>query len=78
MPKLYLNGWEKAAIWCDFTANYYAFHVKSETINAPDINDLVLVDLSWGYSATSFAVFMTQDGKMTYRAEVPGAYLNFD
>ncbi len=78
LPKLYLNGWEKAAIWCDFTANYYAFHVKSETINAPDINDLVLVDLSWGYSATSFAVFMTQDGKMTYRAEVPGAYLNFD
>jgi len=75
--QLYLSGWEKAAKWCDISA-YYQFIDKPEVIAPPDVNDLVLVALDWGYSSQSTATFMTKDGKKTYWAQIPGEYLNFD
>jgi len=78
LPKLYLSGWEKAATWFDVSRAYHSYTIHCEPIKAPEINDLVLVDLSWGYSETSYAFFMTTDGKTTYRAEIPWEYLNFN
>ncbi len=77
LSKLFLNGWEKAAKWSEISATYYS---NSEPTEIPDVNNLVLVDLLWGrgYATQSVATFMTHDGKKTYRAEIPGEYLNFD
>ncbi len=77
LSKLFLNGWEKAAIWSEISATYYS---NSEPTEIPNVNNLALVNLQWGrgYAIQSVAIFMTKDGKNTYRAEIPGEYLNFD
>lgn len=80
LSKLFLNGWEKTAKWYDLSESFFVSTYNAATIAAPKIDDLVLVDLSWGtgYYTQSTATFMTKDGKKTYQAEIPGAYLNFD
>jgi len=80
LSKLFLNGWEKTAKWYDLSESFFVNTYEAEMIATPKIDDLVLVDLSWGtgYNTQSIATFMTKDGKKTYRAEIPGEYLNFD
>jgi len=79
ISQLYLDGWEQAATWYDISGAFYRDDARQE-VDTPDIDDLVLVYLSWGdqNKTASLAVFMTQDGKTTYEVAIPGAYLNFD